>query len=100
VHNRNRILAAMASQGLNLNLAQVSHLVSFYEASDGLQGMRCVPVPWFKGDPWPAMTNYHDRCITLAGLEGHYRDEVLFDWSGLIEKKTGGEGFGVKEEKA
>ncbi|MGA1731055.1 MAG: hypothetical protein ACO4B5_12605 [Steroidobacteraceae bacterium] len=99
VRNRQRILAAMAGQGVNLDLAQVSHLVSFYESSDGLQGVKCLPVPWYKGQPWPTRTQYHDRCIALAGLEGRYRDEVLFDWSGLIEKKMGGKGFSVKEEK-
>lgn len=97
VHNRNRILAAMASQELNLELAQVSHLVTFYEAADGMQGLNCTPVPWYKGKPWPTNTEYHDRCVSLAGFGGRYRDEVLFDNSALLEKQLKPQGFKPNE---
>ncbi len=97
VHNRNRILAAMAGQELNLELAQVSHLVTFTEAADGVQGLTCIPVPWYQGKPWPTQTKYHDRCVSLAGFGGRYRDEVLFDNSALLEKQLKPQGFGAKE---
>ena len=84
-YTHDRMMRAMVSQNLNPNLCQISHLIVWNRAKDGIEGYKIQPVPYYKGKPWPTNTSFHERVEVLAGFGGKTRGEVFFDHSAQME---------------
>ena len=75
VKAKRKMLEAMRSSGLKLADCSVSVIVTFRPDRAAVQ-----PVPWLRGEPWPAKTELHQQAYLLSagGLQADYRKALLF----------------------
>lgn len=95
MRQENIFRAAMRDQGIDLDKATFTWLVSARNDDTGVGTLDVQVVPWLGGRGWPTSTKIHLQCELLAGFDPRKaRKGVLFDPSALHkEKRSKPKGF-------